>query len=58
MGLVVQVDSHCMYCGKLCTDRDEYTTIKSGKYKFKRWFHKECYTEEEHVKCNHSKPEQ
>lgn len=58
MGLAVQEDKHCMYCGELCADKDEYTTIKRGKYWAKRWFHKKCYTKEEHVKCSHSKPEQ
>lgn len=58
MGSAVLVDDHCIYCGELCTLKDEHTTIKCGRYRVKRWFHKKCYTEEEHVKCNHSKPEQ
>ena len=58
MGLAVREDNHCMYCGELCTNTDEYVTIKRVRYKAKRWFHKGCYTKEERIKCSYSKPEQ
>lgn len=58
MGLAVREDNHCMYCGELCWNNAEYVTIKHGRYHVKRLFHRECYTKEERVKCNHSKPEQ
>lgn len=61
MGLAVQVNDHCLYCGEMCWDDAadaEYVTIKRGRYRVKQWFHKGCYTKEECAKCNHSKPEQ
>lgn len=57
MGSAVQANDHCLYCGELCLNDDEYVIIGRNRYRVKQWFHRKCYTKEEHVKCSHSRPE-